>query len=149
LRGLLSHTAGLTVPGFPGYPPGQPLPDVVQILNGQAPANTPAVASFIRPGEKWVYSGGGYVAAQLPMTETTGKAFPDLMDALVLRPAGMTRSTYAQPLPAGRAGEAATGYFANGQPLPGGRYAYPELAPAGLWTTPSDLARFAITLQDA
>lgn len=149
LRGLLSHTAGLTVSGFPGYRPGDALPGVVQILNGQAPANTPAVVSNAMPGARWSYSGGGYTVVQQMMTEATGKPFPDLMRDLVFKPAGMSRSTFAQPLPESRGGEAATGYLANGQPLPGLRYAHPELAAAGLWTTPSDLARFAIALQNA
>jgi CubicO group peptidase (beta-lactamase class C family) len=149
LRGLLSHTAGLSQHGFPGYPPGHALPTPAQVLSGQAPANTPAVVSEAKPGERWSYSGGGYVVAQVLMTDVTGRAYPDLMRDLVLRPAGMTHSAYAQPLPDAMAGQAATGYFANGQPLPGGRYAYPELAPAGLWTNPSDLAHFAIALQNA
>ena len=149
LRGLLSHTAGLTVHGFDGYGPGKALPDAVEILEGRPPANSPPVVSDARPGERWVYSGGGYVVAQLLMTETTGTAFPDLMRDLVLRPAHMASSTYAQPLPAALVAAAATGYLADGEPLPGGRNSYPELGPAGLWTTPSDLARFAITLQEA
>ncbi|MDP3854109.1 serine hydrolase [Phenylobacterium sp.] len=149
LRGLLSHTAGLTVSGFPGYPPGGALPEVVQILNGQAPANTRAVISNAVPGARWSYSGGGYTVVQQMMTEATGKPFPDVMRDLVLKPAGMSRSTFAQPLPESLGGQAATGYLANGQPLPGLRYAHPELAAAGLWTTPSDLARFAIALQNA
>lgn len=149
LRGLLSHTAGLTVHGFPGYPPGHALPTMAEILNGAPPANSPAVVSDAKPGDRWSYSGGGYMVAELLMTEATGEAFPALMKRLVLDPAGMRRSAYEQPLSAARGGEAATGYFVSGQPLPGGRYAYPELAPAGLWTTPSDLARFAIALQNA
>jgi CubicO group peptidase (beta-lactamase class C family) len=149
LRGLLSHTAGLTVHGFPGYPPDHALPSTVEILNGAPPANSPAVVSDARPGQRWSYSGGGYVVAQVLMTEATGEAFPALMKRLVLDPAGMRSSAYDQPLSIARSREAATGYFVSGQPLPGGRYAYPELAPAGLWTTPSDLARFAIALQDA
>lgn len=149
LRGLLSHTAGLTVHGFPGYPPGYAIPTAVDILNGSPPANSPAVVSDAKPGERWSYSGGGYMVAQVLMAETTEEAFPALMKRLVLDPAGMGRSAYEQPLSTARGGEAATGYFISGQPLPGGRYVYPELAPAGLWTTPSDLARFAIALQDA
>jgi len=149
LRGILSHTAGLTVHGFDGYPPGHPLPTTVQILNGQPPANSAPVVSDAEPGEHWAYSGGGYVIAQLLMTEATGEAYPRLMDKLVLRPAGMTRSTYEQPLSPSLRDQAATGYGADGKPMPGGGNVFPELGPAGLWTTPSDLARFAIALQDA
>ncbi|MGZ8388080.1 MAG: hypothetical protein ACXW3R_07445, partial [Rhodoplanes sp.] len=41
LRGLLSMTAGIGVPGYVGYAPEQPLPDLVQILDGAPPANSP------------------------------------------------------------------------------------------------------------
>ena len=149
LRELLSHTAGLRGFSIPGYAPGLPLPSTIQILNGEAPANTPAVVSDTEPGQRYLYSNGGYVIVELLMTDTTGEAFPDLMRKLVLTPAQMTSSAYDQPLPLALVPQAATGYFVNGQPLSGGRYTYPELGPAGLWTTPSDLARFAIALQNA
>ena len=147
LRRLLSHGAGLTVHGFPGYARDQTLPGLVQVLNGQAPANTAPVVVEAVPGTRWSYSGGGYVIAQLLMTETTSEAFPDLMREQVFKPAGMTHSTYAQPLPHALWDQAATGYRTSGQPVTGGWYVYPEMAPAGLWTTPSDLARAAIEVQ--
>lgn len=149
VRGLLSHTSGLGVHGFDGYPSGAALPGVIEILDGGPATNSPPVVSEATPGERWSYSGGGYVVVQLLMTEATGKAFPQLMRDLVLTPAHMTHSTYEQPLPHTLTGQAATGYLPDGQPLPGGRNIYPELGPAGLWTTPSDLARFAISLQNA
>ncbi len=147
LDGLLSHTAGLTVHGFPGYEAGTPVPSVVQVLDGTPPANTAAVRVDIDPGTRWRYSGGGYTVAQLAMTDVTGKPFDDLMSELVLQPFGMTRSTYEQPLPGARIGEAAAGYRSDGSVVPGKRNVYPEAAAAGLWTTASDIARFAIGLQ--
>ena len=53
----------------------------------------------------------------------------------------MTHSTYQQPLPQNRLNEAAMPYHSDGQAVPGGPHIYPEMAAAGLWTTPSDLAR--------
>jgi hypothetical protein len=79
----------------------------------------------------------------------TGQPFPKLMHDLVLGPIGMTRSTYEQPLAQSRMSEAATPYRSNWQPVPGGPHVYPEMAPAGLWTTPSDLARYAMEVQKA
>jgi CubicO group peptidase (beta-lactamase class C family) len=149
LRRLLSHGAGLTVHGFPGYAQGQPLPSVPQILNGAAPANTPAVVVDAVPGTRFSYSGGGYVVTQLMMTEATGKPFPAIVRSEVLTPLGMTHSTYEQPLPDSLRDRAATGYDGNGKPVPGGWHVYPEMSPAGLWTTPSDLARVAIEMQKA
>jgi CubicO group peptidase (beta-lactamase class C family) len=147
LEGLLSHTAGLTVHGFPGYAAGEPVPTVPQVLDGAPPANTGPVRVDLDPGTQYRYSGGGYTIAQLAMTDVTGQPFPALMQKLVLGPLGMKESTYDQPLPAARVPEAAAGYFADGKPVPGKRHVYPEMAAAGLWTTASDLARFAIGLQ--
>lgn len=149
LRRLLSHTAGMTVSGFPGYVAGKAVPTDVQMLDGRPPANTPAVRSFEPPGSSYAYSGGGYVVAQLLMVEAAGQQFPALLDREVLRPAGMRASTFAQPLPEALVGKAASGHSDKGAVIPGRRNTYPEYAAAGLWTTPSDYGRFLIALQDA
>jgi CubicO group peptidase (beta-lactamase class C family) len=147
VRRILSHSAGLTVHGFPGYASDETVPTVVQVLDGEKPANTEAIRVDVIPGTVWRYSGGGYVILQTLMSDVTGEPFPKIMHDLVLQPAGMTHSTYEQPLPKSRAGEAATPYRADGQPVKGGAHTYPEMAPAGLWTTPSDLAKMAIEVQ--
>ena len=149
LRELLSHTAGMTVHGFPGYASDTPLPTLVQVLNGAKPANTPAIYADIAPGSQWRYSGGGFVIAQQLLLDVTGEPFPAFMKETVLMPAGMSHSTYEQPLPKSRMTEAAMPYHSNGQATPGGPHVYPEMSAAGLWTTPSDLAHFAIELQNA
>ena len=148
VRRILSHSAGLTVHGFPGYAAGEPLPTIVQILNGEKPANTAPIRVDVVPGTLWRYSGGGYVVLQTLLSDVTGKPFPQIMSELVLHPAGMTHSTYEQPLPKNLWAEAATPYRPNGDPVKGGWHTYPEMAPAGLWTTPSDLARVAIEVQN-
>jgi len=147
VRRILSHSAGLTVHGFPGYASDEPVPTVVQILNGEKPANSDPIRVDVVPGTLWRYSGGGYVILQTLLSDVTGKPFPQIMSELVLRPAGMTHSTYEQPLPQNRASEVATPYRSNGDPVKGGWHTYPEMAPAGLWTTPSDLARMAMEVQ--
>lgn len=149
LRRLLTHTAGLTVHGFPGYAADAPLPTVVQVLNGAAPANTAPVRVDLQPGSRWRYSGGGITVAQLLMTDVTGEPFPALLERLVLRPLGMERSTFEQPLSDARSGAAATAHGPEGEPLPGRFHVYPEMAAAGLWTTPSDLARWAAAISAA
>ena len=147
LRRLLSHTAGTTVHGFPGYAVDAAVPTLVQVLDGQPPANTKPIRVDFTPGSKWRYSGGGYVIVQQLLTDVSGRSFPDFMQETVLGPLGMNASTFAQPLPASRASLAATGYRSGGKPVPGGWHVYPEMAPAGLWTTPSDLARVLIAVQ--
>lgn len=149
IRHLLSHTAGTTVHGFPGYAPWEPVPTVPQVLDGEPPANTAAVRVDIPPGSQVRYSGGGTTIVQLAMTDVSAETFPDLLHRLVLEPAGMALSTYVNPLPASRLGEAAAGYRQDGSPVPGKRHTYPEMQAAGLWTTPSDLARFAIAMQNS
>jgi CubicO group peptidase (beta-lactamase class C family) len=141
LRQLLGHTAGTTVHGFPGYAAGEPLPTVQQILDGTPPANTPPIRVDLAPGTAWRYSGGGITITQLALTEALHQSYPEILARTVLEPLGMTHSTYEQPLPAARVGEAAAGYRPDGSEVEGKRHVYPEMAAAGLWTTPSDLSR--------
>ena len=147
LRFILSHTAGFTVHGFIGYPAGSPLPTLEQVLDGLKPANSQPVRVDTAPGSAWRYSGGGYTVMQQMMIDATGKPFPEFLHNTVLNPLGMTSSTFEQPLPNEMAARAATGHLLSGKEVPGRCYIYPELAAAGLWTTPSDLARFAIGIQ--
>jgi CubicO group peptidase (beta-lactamase class C family) len=149
LRRIVSHSAGLTVHGFPGYAQGDSIPTVPQILDGKAPANTPAVRVDTFPGAISRYSGGGVTIEQLVMTDVTGEAFPELMKRLVLDPVGMTNSTYEQPLPRDRRGEEAAGYRMDGTMIPGRWHTYPEMAAAGLWTTPTDLLKWARAITEA
>lgn len=149
LRRLLTHSAGLTVWGFPGYATGKPVPTVPQLLDGAPPANTAAVRNDTIPGARWLYSGGGITIAQVMTTDVTGEPFPALMRRLVLDRAGMTRSTFENPLPTSRWGEAASGHERIDTPVPGRFHIYPEMAAAGLWTTASDLARWAIAVTQA
>jgi CubicO group peptidase (beta-lactamase class C family) len=145
LRALLSHTGGTTVHGFPGYAQGAAVPTLVEVLSGTAPANTPAVVSEAAPGARWRYSGGGYEIVQLMIEEATGKPFAQVVQNRVLTPAGMDHSGYAAPA----AGAFAKGHGLDGKLIPGGWHSYPEAAAAGLWTTPTDLARFGLALADA
>lgn len=149
LRGLLSHNAGLTVHGFRGYAEGEPVPTVVQILNGQPPANSAAIKTDILPGSRWRYSGGGYTVMQQLVIDVTQKPFAQFMKETVLDKLDMKHSTYEQPLTDKLRATAAVGHNRRGEPIKGKYHTYPELAAAGLWTTPSDLARFAIELQKA
>lgn len=149
LRRILSHSAGITVHGFPGYAKGTPVPTLAQVLNGVKPANTAPIRVASVPGSRAQYSGGGYVVLQQMMIDATGKPFPEIMRELVLQPAHMADSTFEQPLPAAMESLAATGHYPGGQRVPGRWHLYPEMSAAGLWTTPSDLALFLIVVQQA
>jgi CubicO group peptidase (beta-lactamase class C family) len=149
VRGILSHTAGLTVHGFPGYGENDTVPTVRQVLDGEAPANTKAVRVDVVPGTLYRYSGGGYTVLQLLLTERFQRPFPDLMHRIVLSRLGMNNSTFAQPLPPERAARTAVGFHDTGRSYTGGWHTYPEMAAAGLWTTPTDLSLFAIAVARA
>lgn len=149
LRELLSHTAGVTVQGFAGYPAGAPRPTLLQVLDGAPPANSAPIRVDLPPGTKWRYAGGGYCVVQQLLIDVSGETFPAFMREHVLVPTGMNASTYEQPLPASLVPRAAAGHTNNGQRIAGDAHIYPEMAAAGLWTTPSDLAHFALALQHA
>jgi CubicO group peptidase (beta-lactamase class C family) len=147
LRGLVTHSAGMTVHGFPGYARSDDIPATRGVLDGEG--NTDPIRVDIDPGSRWRYAGGGYTVMQQLLTDVSGKPFPQIMRENVLEPFGMSASTYEQPLPESRWPDAATGYRSNGNPVEEKWHVYPEMAAAGLWTTPSDLARYAIQLQQA
>lgn len=149
LRQLASHSAGLTTSGFPGYKRTDELPTTVQILRGMHPANTFDVRVDTIPGTQFRYSGGGTLAMQLLLEDVTGTAFPALMRELVLDPLGMADSDYTQPPPEQVHDRLASGHDVAGAVVPGGWHVYPELATAGLWTTPTDLCRYALGVQAA
>jgi CubicO group peptidase (beta-lactamase class C family) len=131
LRGLLSMTAGIGVPGFLGYALGAPLPTLTQILDGTPPANSAPATVTAVPGSAYHYSGGGYEIAEALMVDAAQAPFAETMDNLVLKPAGMRSSTFAQPLPAEIEPQAATGHFADGRELASGFHVFPEHAAAG------------------
>jgi CubicO group peptidase (beta-lactamase class C family) len=144
LRRLLSHSAGLTVHGFAGYATTEPVPTIIQVLDGAKPANTAAVRVDLVPGTKFRYSGGGTTIVQLALVDQLDRPFPQIMDETVIGPLGLRDSTYRQPLPRERAAQTASGHLRDGSVVKGRWHIYPEMAAAGLWTTPWDLAQVAI-----
>ena len=131
LANLLSHTAGLTVHGFPGYETGATLPTVPQILDGTPPANTAAVRVDMTPATKFRYSGGGITIVQLLLMDVLKKPFPQIARETVLKRLEMTSSTYQQPLPEPLRARAASGHRGDGSVVAGKFHTYPEMAAAG------------------
>jgi len=149
-RALMSHTSGADDGfGFPGYEPAAPRPTIVQILDGDAPSNVGTVTFTRPPYAAFKYSGGGITLMQLLLTDVTGEPFAALLRSRVLDPLGMRDSTFEQPPPDAWAARLAHAHNGQGAPGPVPWHVYPEQAAAGLWTTPSDLARFAIEVQQA
>lgn len=144
LRQLLSHTAGINVPGFPGYPLQAPLPTLLQILKGQSPATTPAVAVTRYPGSGFHYSGGGTSAVQQLLQDLSGNNYARLARELVLDPCDMEHSGFN--LNGVAPDQVALAHNARGEPVAGGWRRYPELAAAGLWSSAQDLAQLGRSL---
>lgn len=147
-RGLMSHTSGTGDGfGFPGYALNAPLPTLVQILDGQSPSNRPQVRLERPPFTGFKYSGGAVTIQELALTEAMGKPLVELARDRVLTPIGMTDSTFEQPLPASCEMQAARAHSRTGARMGDPWHVYPEHAAAGLWTTPTDLAKFLIEVQ--
>src|SRR5688572_12981918 len=147
-RMLTSHTSGLGDGfGFPGYDPSGAVPTVVQILEGHASSNVGVLFMERPPMTLMEYSGGGVTLMQQALSDARKRPFADIMRDDVLRPIGMTRSTYEQPLPQSFDRNAARAHSGDGKAMGPKWHVYPEQAAAGLWTTPSDLARFMIEVQ--
>jgi CubicO group peptidase (beta-lactamase class C family) len=149
-RALMSHTSGLGDGfGFPGYHPSAARPTIVEILNGSKPSNVGPVLMEREPFSAAKYSGGGVTLMQLALMDALGKPFPEIMQSLVLGPIGMTHSAFEQPLSSERDRHATRAHSGGGRAMDTKWHVYPELAAAGLWTTPTDLATFAIEIQKA
>lgn len=147
-RMLTSHTSGLGDGfGFPGYEPGAPLPTVVQILDGSPLSNVGDVFMEREPLEAYEYSGGGVTVMQQALVDARRHPFEEILREQVLDPIGMSRSTYEQPLPEAWESNAARAHDREGRRSEAPWHVYPEQAAAGLWTTPTDLALFAIEVQ--
>lgn len=149
LKNLLSHNAGVTVHGFPGYKPDVPFPSLVQVLNGETPANTGKIFVDMEPETQWRYAGGGTTIVQQAMIDQENKSFQEIMQERVLNPIGMSNSFYSNSkLNEKQLKNATAGHYPDsGEQVVGKRHIYPEMAAAGLWTTAEDLAKFAVEIQ--
>jgi CubicO group peptidase (beta-lactamase class C family) len=147
-RTLMSHTSGLgDAFGFPGYDPSVTPPTPVQIFDGHELSNVGPLFMERAPYEAFEYSGGGVTVMQQALADARGRPFEDILQDDVLGPIGMTRSSFAQPLSPEHDRNAARAHDGEGDSMGSKWHVYPEMAAAGLWTTPTDLARFAIEVQ--
>lgn len=139
IRRLLSHTAGLSLHGYPGWSSKEELPTLEASLNGKN--NGPGrVEIFMEPGTKWKYSGGGYSILQLIIEEVTQQKFEDYMQTEILNPLGMTHSSYTIDEKIMKA--SSLEYDSFGEPIP--FELFTAQAAAGLHTTLEDFTKFAL-----
>ena len=142
LRRLLSHTAGVSQSGFYGYLQGEEIPSLIQILNGESPANNRPIRVDMVPGTQWRYSGGGYQIVEQLLIDVTGKSFPAIMQESILDPADMNSTIYAVELPEELKYKTASAHGRWYQPIIGKWLNYPQMGAGAAWTTPTDLAKF-------
>jgi CubicO group peptidase (beta-lactamase class C family) len=88
-RRLISHTAGLTVHGFKDYEQGVPLPSLVEVLEGKNQDDGAVIINW-EPGTTNVYSGGGFVIAQMIIEDVSGEPFAEFMRREVAKPLGLS-----------------------------------------------------------
>jgi CubicO group peptidase (beta-lactamase class C family) len=146
---LLSHTAGTTQHGFSDFYEGDTIPTLVQSLKGQLPRYNEEISFQWEPGSNWSYSGGGYVIAQMAVEDSLGKSLADLASEHLFQPLGLKNTTMKQPNEKGFLVNIAKAHNENGDIIRTGIPITPQVAPSGLWSTPSDLAIFLIEMQNA
>jgi CubicO group peptidase (beta-lactamase class C family) len=150
IQRLMSHTGGTNVSGFGGYPEGSAIPTLLQVLKGVPPANSEAIQVVSVPGSQYSYSGGGMEVLQQMTEDVTGMPFQTYMKNNLFSRLGMNSSDFVvRPMTGPLATHTAKAHDIDGNVVPGGWNIYPELIAAGLWTTPSDLARLLIEVQKA
>ncbi len=146
LRNILDMTSGLSVPGFAGHSPHDVLPTLKQILNGESPAENQAVHVIFEPGSKYYYSGGSYEVLEQLIEDVTDTSFSNFMTSHVLIPLAMKNSQFIAVLPKTLWSYAVPGFLKDGEMITGKWKIIPALGAGGMWTTPIDLATFAINV---
>lgn len=149
IRQLLDMTSGLSVSGFPGHEQGKQLPTLQEVLNGELPANTPPIKVFYKPGSQYFYSGGAFQVLEQLIEDLTKQSFSSWMNNNILKPLNMDNSIYQYPLEKKRSAIAVPGFLTDGSMIKGGWNNYAIAGSGGLWSTPIDLAKFAINVSNA
>ncbi len=148
LRMLLSHSAGTSQSSYFGFIPNQPLPTIVEILSGAKISETRPVVVNSEPNKEFRYSGGGSMIAQLALMDVSKQSFSNLTQQIIFDKLGMKNSTFEQPLPMKFKKQSSWAY-SSASWFKGMPYVYPQQAAAGLYTTPTDLAKFFIDVQNS
>lgn len=147
LRTLMSHTSGFNVGGFPDFMPDEPVPTLIETLDGKPPAKHHAVRLTSVPGTRYSYSGGGIMVEQQLLEDVTKTSFADTAKTWLLNPLHMDRSTFVSPLPASTS-NVAKAHDNDGHlvALPRGWQTFPEQAASGLWSNAQELGSWVATL---
>lgn len=138
MRNLMTHTAGFdeVQRGLNSYDPKK-IPSLGDALKRQVPHRIYA------PGTTPAYSNYGTSLAGYIVERVSGLPYNDYVERHIFAPAGMTRSTFRQPLPASLQPLLASGYMlGSGKPGP---FELSSLPPSGAMTASgADMGRFMI-----
>lgn len=151
LRHILTHTAGTNQSGFAAYFEGQDIPTLVESLNGEKLGeNRDPLAVMWEPETRFHYSGGGVVVAQVAIEDAAGTSLASLAEKLIFKPLGMAHTILHQSGHPGFPANAAKAHLMDLQLAGAGGFPiYPQTGAAGMWSTPTDMAKLMIDLQQA
>ncbi|AZA84397.1 serine hydrolase [Chryseobacterium lactis] len=148
-RQFLNHTAGTSQSGFEDHYEGEKIPTITQSLLGQIPRYEKEIEFLFTPGTDWQYSGGGYVIVQMALEDTFNKPIAELAKEYIFSPLGLKNTTMIQPNEKGFLTNVALVHDKDGKVIKTGLPITPQVGPSGLWSTPTDLAKLSIEIQNA
>jgi len=149
VKQLLSHTGGVANSFYyiPGYTEADRLPTIIDCLNGRMPAQNDPVKIIAMPGSQFSYSNCGYWILEALLEDLERKKFERLVAEEILTPIGMLNSTFESVLSSLRFKSIAAGHLDNNKLIEGKYYRIRPQSSGGLWSTPTDLAKFLIAIQ--
>lgn len=146
---FLNHTSGTTQSGFEDHYEGEKIPTLKESLLGKIPRYDKEIEFTFEPGTDWQYSGGGYTIIQMALEDTFNKPIAELAKEYIFSPLGLKNTTMIQPNEKGFLTNVALVHDKDGKVIKTGLPITPQVGPSGLWSTPTDLAKIAIEMQNA
>ena len=148
VRALMCHTAGIIdgEEAFYGIRRGEPEICLMDILEGKTFYNNRPVRAEKTEGAEFEYSDAGYCVLQLLVQESMNNAFENVVQEIVFDRLHLKNTFYASPKNLAyfeQKKTMATGYDGAGLPLAGKFLPCPDLAGAGLWSTPKEFLEIA------
>ncbi|MGE8525075.1 serine hydrolase domain-containing protein [Chryseobacterium rhizosphaerae] len=146
---FFNHTSGTNQGGFADYYEGDVIPTIQQSLLGQIPRYNKEIEFLFTPGTDFEYSGGGYVIIQMALEDTFNRPIGDLAKEYIFSPLGLKNTTMTQPNEKGFLMNAARVHDKDGKVIKTGLPITPQIGASGVWSTPADLAKLSIEIQNA
>ncbi|WP_158622648.1 serine hydrolase domain-containing protein [Pedobacter sp. KBW06] len=148
-RQFFNHTSGTNQGGFSDYYEGDTIPTIKQSLLGQIPRYNKEIEFLFKPGTNFEYSGGGYVIVQMALEDTLNKPIAELAAEYIFSPLGLKNTTMIQPNETGFPANVALVHDKDGKVIKKGLPITPQVGASGVWSTPTDLAKLSIAIQNA